>query len=95
MLCNHWILIFYLVGIVLVYDISRRESFDNLEMWIKEVHQYCDGGLERIRMVLIGNKLDLKNQRQVLPVTSIDIAPLFLFVPTNSLYFSTHPLLPP
>ena len=52
-------------GIVLVYDITRRESFEHLELWIKEVQQYCTGGLERIRMVLIGNKIDLKNKRQV------------------------------
>ena len=50
---------------MLVFDIARRESFEHLEMWIKEVEQYCTGGLERIRMILIGNKLDLKNDRQV------------------------------
>ena len=55
-----------LSGIVLVYDITRRDSFENLEMWIKEVKQYCTGGLERIRMILIGNKLDLEENRQVI-----------------------------
>lgn len=53
------------LGIVLVYDITRKETFENLVNWIKEVEQYCTGGLERIRMILIGNKLDLQQQRKV------------------------------
>ena len=48
-----------------MYDITDKQSFLNLESWIKEVQQYCAGGLDRIRMVVIGNKLDLKDQRQV------------------------------
>jgi hypothetical protein len=51
-----------------VYDITRKETFDNLESWIKEVEQYCTGGLERIRMILIGNKVDLQIQRAVRPL---------------------------
>ena len=54
-----------ITGIVLVYDITRKETFENLVNWIKEVEQYCTGGLERIRMILIGNKLDLQDQRKV------------------------------
>lgn len=52
-------------GIVLVYDITRRDTFEHLEDWIKEVQQYCVGGLERLRMILIGNKLDLEKEREV------------------------------
>ena len=52
-------------GIVLVYDISRRETFDHLEDWIKEVQEYCTEDLDIIRMILIGNKLDLKEKVEV------------------------------
>ena len=50
-------------GIVLVYDITRPNSFMNIESWIKEVKQYCR--LENVKMALIGNKLDLSKERKV------------------------------
>ena len=50
-------------GIVLVYDITRHDSFDNIENWIKEVKMYC--GLETVKMALIGNKLDRAKDRKV------------------------------
>lgn len=53
------------VGIVLVFDITRRETFENLDLWIKEVKQYCAGGMDRITMILVGNKLDRKEERKV------------------------------
>jgi len=47
---------------LLVYDITRRESFNNLTKWLEEVHQN-DG--QNMTIVLIGNKCDLEGQRQV------------------------------
>ena len=42
-------------GILLVYDVSERESFENVQHW---VHQIRDNADERVRMVLVGNKCD-------------------------------------
>ena len=52
-------------GIVLVFDITKRESFEGLDDWISEVKQYCEHGIEKIKMVLIGNKVDRLHQRKV------------------------------
>ena len=52
-------------GIVLVFDITKRESFEGLDNWISEVKQYCEHGIEKIKMVLIGNKVDRLHQRKV------------------------------
>ena len=52
-------------GIVLVFDISKRESFEGLDSWISEVKQYCEHGTEKLKMVLIGNKVDRHHQRKV------------------------------
>ena len=52
-------------GIVLVFDITKRESFEGLDNWISEVKQYCEHGIEKIKMVLIGNKVDRFHQRKV------------------------------
>lgn len=50
-------------GIALVYDITRHDSFDSIDNWIKEVKNYC--GLDTVKMVLIGNKLDRASDRKV------------------------------
>lgn len=47
---------------IVCYDITDRKTFDNLEKWINEVK------LERgndVIIVLVGNKSDLNNKRQV------------------------------
>lgn len=45
-------------GVVLVYDVSKRETFDNLaSVWLPEVNQYSTRP-EVIKMI-VGNKLDL------------------------------------
>ena len=50
-------------GVVLVYDITNPDSFNNLEKWVNEIKHYCS--LENVQMVLIGNKLDQERDRKV------------------------------
>mmetsp|Transcript_100662 Transcript_100662/g.157217 ORF Transcript_100662/g.157217 Transcript_100662/m.157217 type:complete len:210 (-) Transcript_100662:60-689(-) len=45
-------------GALLVYDISRRDSFDNILRWLEEVQQNAHAN---IVMMLIGNKTDLRS----------------------------------
>jgi Ras-related protein Rab-2A len=47
------------IGALLVYDISRRESFDHCAKWLEETRSY---GNENIVIMLIGNKCDLEDQ---------------------------------
>ena len=49
-------------GIILVYDVSQRQSFDKLEYWLKDIIQKAN---ENVVILLIGNKIDLEGQRQV------------------------------
>jgi len=48
--------------ILLVYDITRKESFDNIPRWFSDVLNIKSN--EAI-YVLVGNKIDLKDQRKV------------------------------
>ena len=48
--------------ILLVYDISDKESFDSIPIWIQEVKDVLN---KEVVFVLIGNKIDLENQRKV------------------------------
>lgn len=44
-------------GVILVYDVSRRESFDHIMSWMKEVDVYATNS-NMVKM-LVGNKIDL------------------------------------
>ena len=49
-------------GSLLVFDITRKESFDNVDRWIAELKNNGDSD---VTIVLIGNKCDLEHERQV------------------------------
>jgi small GTP-binding protein len=49
-------------GALLVYDITKKESFDNIEKWLQEFKRNCEPD---ITIILIGNKCDLQNERVV------------------------------
>eukprot|EP01080_Neovahlkampfia_damariscottae_P006392 gene6392-10399_t len=49
-------------GVIMVYDITKKESFDNLQSWLNDIQQYAE---EDVGIILVGNKVDLENQRQV------------------------------
>lgn len=49
-------------GALLVYDITRRETFDHLVTWLDDCRKYASNN---IVIILIGNKCDLENNRQV------------------------------
>lgn len=48
-------------GILLVYDITNRWSFEGMDRWVKEVEEHAPG----IPKVLVGNRLHLAFNRQV------------------------------
>ncbi|KAI6699519.1 hypothetical protein NL676_013843 [Syzygium grande] len=50
------------VGAMLVYDITRRQSFDHIPRWLDELRSHAD---KNIVIILVGNKTDLENQRAV------------------------------
>ena len=45
-------------GIVLVYDVTNRESFNHVTDWLNEIGTYC--GEDDCVMLLVGNKIDLE-----------------------------------
>lgn len=50
---------------VLVYDVNSAKSFENLENW-KEEFMIQSGARENFPFVVVGNKIDLENQRVVI-----------------------------
>ncbi|XP_037816280.1 ras-related protein Rab-43 [Lucilia sericata] len=49
-------------GVILVYDITSRESFSNLQKWIEEVRRYT---ASNVMLIVVGNKSDLEDEREV------------------------------
>ena len=49
-------------GILLVYDIADHSSFENIGMWMESITE--EKG-DRLPIVLVGNKADLTEERQV------------------------------
>ena len=49
-------------GIVLVYDISNRQTFEDLSNWLSIITEKCS---KECKILLIGNKKDLNSQREV------------------------------
>jgi len=52
------------VGALLVYAINARASFDNAQRWLDELRTKAS---EDLQIILVGNKNDLKDQREVTP----------------------------
>jgi small GTP-binding protein len=50
------------IGVVLAFDLTDRKSFDDLNQWLQDIHTLCDPNAV---VTLIGNKLDLAEQRKV------------------------------
>ena len=49
--------------VVVVYDISNFESFDNVKHWVESVHAERKGA----RVVIVGNKTDISDADRVVP----------------------------
>ena len=48
-------------GILLIYDISEKITFNNLENWMEDIKEEND---EKMPIVLIGNKCDLRDEKK-------------------------------
>ena len=58
-------------GIMLVYDVTDRKSFEHVDHWMGQIKQYAD---LQVDLVLVGNKCDLESQRVVSPAQGRQLA---------------------
>lgn len=83
------------VGALLVYDISKQVSFENVERWLKELRDHAE---PNIVIMLVGNKVRSVHHHLHLSVSSIDdVVMLFIWLfqrviwGTNVLYQLRQP----
>lgn len=50
------------VGALLVYDITKRQTFEHIPRWLEELRGHAD---KNIVIMLVGNKCDLEDERAV------------------------------
>merc|ERR1719198_2569339 len=48
-------------GIILLYDVTDRETFDSISHWLAQIKEHAD---EKVNVVLVGNKCDIAEKRQ-------------------------------
>jgi Ras-related protein Rab-1A len=58
-------------GIIVVYDVTDVESFNNVKQWLNEIDRYAT---ENVTKLLVGNKCDLVNKKAVDYETAKDFA---------------------
>ncbi|KAL0166773.1 hypothetical protein M9458_038617, partial [Cirrhinus mrigala] len=69
------------VGALLVYDVTKHLTYENVERWLKELYDHAD---PHIVVMLVGNKSDLGNVRTVPTEEAKDFAGVNAF--HNSLF---------
>ncbi|KAM1019584.1 hypothetical protein ACFX13_041660 [Malus domestica] len=59
------------LGAMLVYDITKRRTFDHVARWVEELRTHADSS---IVIMLIGNKADLGDERDVPTEDAVEFA---------------------
>ncbi|KAF7242272.1 Ras-related protein Rab-1A [Varanus komodoensis] len=49
-------------GIIVVYDVTDQDSFNNLHLWLEEINRYAS---ENVNKLIVGNKSDLASKKAV------------------------------
>mmetsp|Transcript_49193 Transcript_49193/g.76790 ORF Transcript_49193/g.76790 Transcript_49193/m.76790 type:complete len:202 (-) Transcript_49193:223-828(-) len=49
-------------GIIVVYDVTDNESFNNVKQWMNEIDKYAS---DKVNKMLVGNKCDLTSKKVV------------------------------
>ena len=56
---------------IIIFDITNKESFENIKKWYEIITRVAD---PNVILILVGNKVDLKNSREVSTTEGMDLA---------------------
>ncbi|EAL47390.1 small GTPase Rab11B, putative [Entamoeba histolytica HM-1:IMSS-B] len=72
------------LGALVVYDITKKTSFESVEKWLAELHENAD---KKVVQMVIGNKCDLSQTREVQTSEGEELAKK-----NNAFFFETSAL---
>jgi len=49
-------------GIMIVFDVTNTETYDNLKNWIQSIQNFMGNKMEQIPIIIIGNKIDCEER---------------------------------
>ena len=55
-------LILRVQGIIILFDLTNKESFENLGSWIEIIRDHCGN---KMQMLIVGNKNDLEEEKDI------------------------------
>ena len=58
-------------GMIIAFDITNHESFQNVKTWMNSIYKHGDPSIAK---VLVGNKIDLEEQRVISKADAMKIA---------------------
>ena len=56
----------------IVYDLTKRETFNNIVTWIEELEEFINN--KELPIIIVGNKTDLNEQRQISTQEGVELA---------------------
>lgn len=58
-------------GVIVAFDVTNRLTFTNVKTWLESIYQHADPSIVK---VLVGNKIDLEDDRKVTPEEAEELA---------------------
>ena len=52
-------------GVMLAFDVTKSESYDNLKDWIASIKKNLEGKNIFLPLIIVGNKIDMEESREV------------------------------
>jgi small GTP-binding protein len=62
-------------GVILIYDVTERKSFDRVIRWIESIKEDLDP--QNVEILLVGNKIDMINEKVVSFTEGNELAKIF------------------
>lgn len=63
-------------GIILVYDVTEKSTFDHISVWMDQIQQYADISVGKI---IVGNKCDLTDKRIITEEHGKELADKYIY----------------